>query len=92
VRLSPKHAETLFKLVKEKGMKNTEVVLAGETPGGEAKIAAPSQRTYPRYDPWFERPQAYDKPRRRGLFGWRRRDNAQRPRYYQPRGVAPWDY
>jgi len=92
VRLSPKHAEALFALVKEKGMKNTEVVLAGVTPGGEAKIAAPAQRTYPRYDPWFERPQVYDKPRRRGLFGWRRRDNAQRPRYYQPRGVAPWDY
>ncbi|MBM3545067.1 MAG: L,D-transpeptidase [Alphaproteobacteria bacterium] len=97
VRLSPKHAEALFTLVKEKGMENTEIVLAGLTPGGEAKIAAPSQRAYPpgHYAPWFERPQAYDRPRRRGLFGNNRRwrDNAQRgPRYYQPRGVAPWNY
>jgi lipoprotein-anchoring transpeptidase ErfK/SrfK len=98
VRLSPKHAEKLFALVKEKGMENTEIVLAGLTPGGEAKIAAPSQRAYPpgHYAPWFERPQAYDRQRRRGgLFGRRWRDNAQRyngRRYYQPRGVAPWDY
>jgi hypothetical protein len=98
VRLSPKHAEKLFALVKEKGMENTEIVLAGLTPGGEAKIAAPSQRAYPpgNYAPWFERPYGYDRPRRRGLFGNRRwRDNAQGyngRRYNQPRGVAPWGY
>jgi L,D-transpeptidase catalytic domain len=95
VRLAPQNAETLFNLVKEKGLENTEVVLAGLSPGGEAKIAAPARQPKPRaYDSWFDYPQAYEKPRRRGLFGrkWRN-ENAQRmPRYYQPRGVGPWGY
>ena len=45
VRVSPKNAETLFHLVEQNGLENTKVVLAGVTPGGEAKVAAqPSQR------------------------------------------------
>lgn len=39
VRISPQNAAALFALVKEKGLKNTEVVLAGVTPGGEHKVA-----------------------------------------------------
>src|SRR5215472_12191063 len=35
VRLSPDHAQTLFKLVKAHGMSETKVVVAGRTPGGD---------------------------------------------------------
>ena len=35
VRISPKNAATLYALVKKNGMKNTQVVLTGVTPGGE---------------------------------------------------------
>ena len=41
VRLAPKNAQTLFNLVKETGLENTEVVLTGDTPGGEYKTAQP---------------------------------------------------
>ena len=44
VRLAPENARTLFALVKEKGLQNTEIVLNGDTPGGESKVA----RTGPR--------------------------------------------
>ena len=40
VRLSPENAATLFALVEKTGMKNTQVVLAGSTPGGEGKVAS----------------------------------------------------
>jgi lipoprotein-anchoring transpeptidase ErfK/SrfK len=39
VRLSPENAATLFALVEKIGLKNTHVVLAGNTPGGEGKVA-----------------------------------------------------
>jgi hypothetical protein len=39
VRISRENAATLFALVKKVGLKNTEVVLAGVTPGGEHKVA-----------------------------------------------------
>ena len=39
VRLSPKNAATLFALIEKTGVKNTQVVLAGSTPGGEGKVA-----------------------------------------------------
>jgi hypothetical protein len=39
VRLSPQNATTLYTLVEKTGLKNTQVVLAGDTPGGEAKVA-----------------------------------------------------
>jgi lipoprotein-anchoring transpeptidase ErfK/SrfK len=105
VRLAPKNASTLFNLVKEHGMERTQVVLNGPDPyGSRPKVAAPAPpRAYPprarTHNPWFEQRRAFEaeaRPRRRGLFGLRR-DREQRrvqraPRYYQPRGVAPWGY
>jgi lipoprotein-anchoring transpeptidase ErfK/SrfK len=69
VRLAPKNAATLFDLVKENGLENTKVVLAGVTPGGEAKVAS-QPRQYRDADaaPWMVPPGYYQ---RRGLFGWR---------------------
>jgi lipoprotein-anchoring transpeptidase ErfK/SrfK len=49
VRLAPKNAQTLFKLVKETGLANTQVVLAGETPGGDYQVAHPPGPAYPNY-------------------------------------------
>ena len=42
VRLAPENARTLFALVEEKGLENTQVVLNGETPSSEAKVASPA--------------------------------------------------
>jgi lipoprotein-anchoring transpeptidase ErfK/SrfK len=71
VRISPANAAILYDLVKEKGMTNTQVVLTGTTPGGEAKVA--SDPDYPRdwgNAPWFGPGQDYyPPPRRRGFFG-----------------------
>jgi hypothetical protein len=39
VRIAPKNAATLYALVAKTGLKNTQVVLAGDTPGGEGKVA-----------------------------------------------------
>ena len=39
VRISPENATTLYALVEENGLGNTQVVLTGVTPGGEFKIA-----------------------------------------------------
>jgi lipoprotein-anchoring transpeptidase ErfK/SrfK len=39
VRISPENATTLYALVKENGLENTQVVLTGLTPGGEFKLA-----------------------------------------------------
>jgi lipoprotein-anchoring transpeptidase ErfK/SrfK len=85
VRVSRANAKTLFALVKTNGLSNTQVVLTGTTPGGEAKVAKrPVDPRYGEADPWFgpgqgyffppgyERPRpGYDRPppRRRGLFG-----------------------
>ena len=92
VRISPANAAILYDLVKEKGMENTQVVLTGTTPGGEAKVA--SEPDYPRdwgNAPWFAPGQGYSPPRRRGLFGrWFQPYNGPqgdyRPRGYYPRG------
>ena len=46
VRIAPENAATLFALVKDSGLENTEVVLTGVTPGGEYKVA---RRAGPRY-------------------------------------------
>jgi lipoprotein-anchoring transpeptidase ErfK/SrfK len=44
VRISPENATTLYALVKQNGLGNTQVVLTGVTPGGEFKSArAPAQ-------------------------------------------------
>lgn len=40
VRLAPESASTLFALVKETGLENTEIVLSGEIPRSEPKAAA----------------------------------------------------
>ena len=40
VRLSPQNAATLYSLVAKTGLKNTQVLLAGLTPGGEGKVAS----------------------------------------------------
>lgn len=39
VRLAPENARTLFALVKEIGLENTEIVLSGEIPKDEVKVA-----------------------------------------------------
>ena len=78
VRLSPQNAATLYALVEENGLENTQVVLVGLTPGGEGKVArqrvgkvTSAVRSKPRY-----RTELYFEPQRRGgFFGrrWRRR-------------------
>ncbi len=75
VRLSPKNAETFFNLVKESGLENTQVVLAGVTPGGEYKVTQPQPRDrdnrrrdpygyYDRYGYYEEQPPAQRQRRR----------------------------
>jgi lipoprotein-anchoring transpeptidase ErfK/SrfK len=44
VRLAPENARTLFALVKENGLQNTEIVLNGDTPGGESRVAKTGSR------------------------------------------------
>jgi len=78
VRLSPQNAATLYALVDENGLENTQVVLVGLTPGGEGKVArqragkvTSAVRSKPRY-----RTELYFEPQPRGgFFGrrWRRR-------------------
>jgi lipoprotein-anchoring transpeptidase ErfK/SrfK len=72
VRLSPQNAATLYTLVEENGLENTQIVLVGLTPGGEGKVARHGAVRSNRY-----RTELYFEPRRRGgLFGrrwWRRR-------------------
>jgi hypothetical protein len=52
VRLAPENAAILYELVKQNGLANTQVVLSGETPGGEYKGGVASggpQYEYPPY-------------------------------------------
>ena len=70
VRLAPQNAETLYELVEETGLDNTQVILAGLTPGGEGRWASSGQ-SKSRY--WVD---SDDRPRKRGglfkrLFGRR---------------------
>ena len=44
VRLAPENARTLFALVKEKGLENTEIVLNGDTPKIEVANAGPRKQ------------------------------------------------
>jgi lipoprotein-anchoring transpeptidase ErfK/SrfK len=90
VRLSRANAATLFSLVEKNGLDNTQVVLVGTTPGGEAKVATQGptkkyQQGYP--PPWFEPGAPYYAPppgpqKRRGLFGRFFRPDVQG--YYAP--------
>ena len=54
VRISRENAATLFALVKQNGLKNTEVVLTGVTPGGEYKIARREEPRYGQAGGWYE--------------------------------------
>ena len=74
VRLSPKNAATLYALVEKTGLKNTQVVLAGSTPGGEGKVAneTRTKSSRSRYENYYA--DSTPEPRRRGglfrrLFG-----------------------
>jgi lipoprotein-anchoring transpeptidase ErfK/SrfK len=77
VRLSPKNAAILYALVEKTGLKNTRVVLAGSTPGGEGKVAnqTRAKSAYPsrsRYENYYA--DSFAQQRRRGglfrrLFG-----------------------
>ena len=102
VRLSPENALTLYSMVEKTGMQNTQVVLSGETPGGEYKVANPQWRQ--RYGPgpgWFIPGENYyaqqEQPRRHGLFGRRwfqpfggpQGYYGQRNNYYGQRGNPP---
>src|SRR5262249_52271720 len=65
VRISTENATTLYALVKEKGLNNTEVVLTGVTPGGEYKVARPAgPGWYGPDDNYYAQPQW-----RGGFFG-----------------------
>jgi L,D-transpeptidase catalytic domain len=44
VRRAPENARTLFALVKERGLENTEIVLSGDIPRAVAKTASPKPR------------------------------------------------
>ncbi len=87
VRLAPKNAAILYKLVEEKGLKNTQVVLTGVSPGGESNVVSQRQRqpAYPEYpvrgrDGYYGRYGYYDEapPVRR-----------KRKRFFQPYYEAP---
>jgi len=82
VRLSPENAETFFNLVKETGLENTQVVLTGETPGGEYKVTQPRPRDNRRRDPYGY----YD---RYGYYEEQPPVQRQRRRLFQPYYQAP---
>ena len=42
VRLAPENARTLFALIKEKGLKDTQIVLNEEMPSSEVQVASPA--------------------------------------------------
>jgi L,D-transpeptidase-like protein len=75
VRISPQNAATLYDLVAKTGLKDTEVVLSGDAPGGTAKVASKS-RSKPHYSqnarrsvkPRFDYAEALPQPERRGGF------------------------
>jgi uncharacterized protein (TIGR02246 family) len=68
VRISPENAATLYALVAENGLENTQVLLTGVTPGGEFKSArgrgSPgwgfSSRSFG--GPYYNAPQGYSGP------------------------------
>jgi len=82
VRIAPQNAATLYALVAKTGLENTQVVLAGLTPGGEGKVAS-GQSSGSRYGqtarrsakpgyyyfrPGDEFAQSDNQPQRRGGF------------------------
>ena len=84
VRVAPQNASILYALVGKNGLKNTQVVLTGVTPGGEYKVANQASRTNdgkPKVASRGGRVSRFaqqddtggywrgDQPRRRGFFG-----------------------
>ena len=69
VRISPENAATLYALVEKNGLKNTEVVLTGVTPGGEYKVA---RQAGPRHGQagrgWYKSDDYYAQPQWGGGF------------------------
>jgi len=73
VRISPENATTLYALVKENGLGNTQVVLTGVTPGGEFKFARGQAQPQAQAGPgWgfspFGAPNYYNGPQ--GYYRW----------------------
>ena len=75
VRIDPQNATLLYDLVKESSLENTQVVLSGEAPGGEGKVAstAKSRARYAQVAPRSFKPRYYAElddfqPRRRSGF------------------------
>lgn len=76
VRLSTRDAATLYALVAKTGLKNTQVMLGGLTPGGEGKVAtmASSKSSYRKSSRSFKQGNNYyadslsQQPRRGGFF------------------------
>ena len=62
VRISPQNAATVYGLVAETGLENTQIVLVGLTPGGEGKLTNSVKSRF-RY-----RAESDFRPRRGGLF------------------------
>jgi lipoprotein-anchoring transpeptidase ErfK/SrfK len=81
VRLAPENARALFALVKASGLENTQIVLSGDSPGGESKVATPAPRKqHSKSVKSRKKFEKFELPRRFGRRGWFRRD------YAGPRG------
>jgi hypothetical protein len=76
VRISPQNATTLYALVAKTALKNTQVVLSGDAPGAEAKVASKSrsgtrysQNTHRSFKPRFDYyAESFPESQRRGGF------------------------
>ena len=68
VRIAPQNATLLYDLVKKTGMKNTQVVLSGDTPGGESKVANGGKTRSLNRSLLGDSTIAGSEPRRRGGF------------------------
>ncbi len=55
VRLAPENAATLYAMVEKTGMENTQVVLSGEAPGAEPKVASPAPNYQYQYQYPYQR-------------------------------------
>ena len=77
VRISPKNAATLYALAKKNGLRNTQVVLTGITPGGESNVASDG------YPGWFESEDNYYASRRSYYAPPRRYYAPQRPGFFE---------
>ncbi len=65
VRIAPQNATLLYDLVKTNGLGNTQVVLSGETPGGESKVASAGKSRNPGRYYFFD---SDSQPRKSGGF------------------------